>query len=471
MRAAGYVRVSTLEQSKNGYSVKEQITRLEKYIDARGWKLHKIYIDAGSSGANVERDGLQEMIKHAKEKRFDAVAVYKLDRLSRSQKDTLEIIEEVLTPNQVSFVSITESFDTGTPYGMAMVGLLSVFAQLEREQIKERMAVGIEGRAKEGKWHGNKFHPVGYRYENDHLHMIPYEAMMVREAFELFAQRVPINRICTDFEKKGYKHRYGYFLPSSMGKMLKNPLYAGHIEKNGELYKGRHEAMVSQELFDAAQKVFEEREGGKYSFKVNSVLGGLVYCKRCGAKYCRVVGHTKQDGTKSAFYVCYSRNKKVKAKIVDPNCKNKIWRIEELDAKVYEEITKLALDPSYIEGIKAGDDSEERERKVSMMEERIEALTGQISNYSDLYSLGSMDMEEIAAKINPLAEERNALREEVKALRKVADANVEETYRMARDFGDVLEAGDMEGIRMAVEELVEKVEVDGELVRIHWTFA
>ena len=470
MRAAGYVRVSTMEQSKNGYSVKEQIERLEKYIDARGWTLHKIYVDAGCSGANMERDGLQEMMRHAEEGRFNAVAVYKLDRLSRSQRDTLEIIEKVLTPNGVSFISITESFDTGTPYGMAMVGLLSVFAQLEREQIKERMAVGIEGRSKEGKWHGAKFSPVGYDYRNDELHVIPYEAMMVREAFELFAKRVPINRICTDFYKKGYRHRYGYFIASSMSRMLKNELYAGYIEKNGELYEGRHEAIVDKDLYDQALRIFAEREN-KSSFKRNSILGGLVRCKNCGAKYCRSLGHVKNDGTRSTFYSCYSRNKKVKGRIKDPNCKNKIWRMEELDAMVYEEVTKLSLDPSYIEDIKSASVDDDTPERIGLMEKRIDAITAQISKYSDLYSIDGMDASEVQAKIEPLAKERQGLRSELAQHKKATDASVETAYETARSFGDALESGNMDDVRFIIEELIDEIVIDGDIVDIHWSFS
>lgn len=473
MRVAIYVRVSTIEQYKEGYSVAEQIERLTKYCEAKGWTVYKVYIDGGYSGASMERPALQEMIRDIGFNLFDAVLVYKLDRLSRSQRDTLEIIEDILLPSNIEFVSMTENLDTSTPFGRAMIGILSVFAQLEREQIKERMQIGIEGRAKEGKWHGAACSPVGYKYENDHLHVIEYEAMMIKEAFELFAQRVPINRICTDFEKKGYKHRYGYFLASSMGKMLKNELYAGYIEKNGQLYEAQHTAIVSKELFDRVQQIFKEREGGnKYSFKYNSALGGLIYCKHCGAKYCRTLGHTKQDGTKSAFYTCYSRNKKVKAKIVDPNCKNKIWRTEELDNLVFNEITKLSFDPEYIESIKNESATrDDKPQKIELLTKHIEALTAQISRYSDLYSLGQMDMDEIKAKIDPLTTERQALKNELEMLQKASNVTTEHTLKLAHSFGDALESGNLDEIRFVVDELVEKVVVDGDKVRIFWTFS
>ena len=150
-----YVRVSTQEQARDGYSIDEQIERLKDYAKAMGWIVVKIYTDGGYSGSNIDRPALQSMIKDVLAGKGDSVVVYKLDRLSRSQKDTLELIEDYFLANKVDFVSMTENFDTATPFGRAIIGILSVFAQLEREQIKERMSMGREGRAKEGKFHGS----------------------------------------------------------------------------------------------------------------------------------------------------------------------------------------------------------------------------------------------------------------------------------------------------------------------------
>lgn len=476
MRVALYVRVSTIESAKEGYSIGEQEKRLRSYCEAKGWDVYHVYIDGGYSGANINRPAMQEMLHDLDQGRFDIVLVYKLDRLSRSQKDTMELIEDVFLPKNINFVSMTENLDTTTPVGMAMIGLLSVFAQLERAQIAERMAIGIEGRAREGKWHGGKNSPVGYKYENDELHIIEYEAMMLREAFEMFARRVPIYRICNEFTEKGYRHRYGYFLPQSLRNMLKNNLYVGIIEKNGEKYKGIHKPIVSQELFDQVQKIFEERATNKPSnriaFKNNSYLAGLLRCKHCGAWYCKDMGMVKLDGTKSKFYSCYSRNKKTKKRIKDPNCKNKIWRMEELDNAIFAEITKLAFDPKYIEEITSiHEDDTEKPKQIDLITKRIEELSAQISRYSDLYSLNSLSIDEVKQKIDPLAIERESLKNELALLQKSSEANVEEIYEIAKSFAEVLESGDSDRIRFVVEELIEYIVLDNEHIEIHWTFA
>lgn len=480
MRTALYVRVSTTESAKDGYSIGEQEERLRNYCKAKGWDIYHVYIDGGYSGASTDRPALQELLKDLEEGRFDTVLVYKLDRLSRSQKDTMELIEDVFLPKNVDFVSMTENLDTTTPVGMAMIGLLSVFAQLERAQIAERMALGVEGRAKKGKWHGAAYSPVGYSYENDQLHIIEYEAMLIRKAFDMFNQRIPINRICVEFMEAGYRHRYGYFLAASMGKMLKRPLYAGYIEKDGKLYEGQHTAIVDKEVFEQAQRLFEERKNnelGKYAFKRGSILSGLVLCKHCGAKYYKSVGKVKLDGTRSKFYVCATRSSKGSTKEQRKRqksckCKNKIFRMEELDGLIYSEIIKLSFDPAYIEKIKEETDRDnEKPKQIMLINKRIDELTAQISRYSDLYSLGSMDMSEVKEKIDPLSIERQALRSQLDTLENEASATTEEAYRIAQSFSEVLEGGNEDTIRFAIEELIERIVIDNEEIKIKWKFA
>lgn len=114
-RAALYIRVSTLEQAQEGYSVGEQKERLIAYCKAKDWIIADIYVDGGYTGSNLNRPGIQKLISETD--KFDLVLVYKLDRLSRSQRDTLYLIEEVFRPKGVDFISMQESFDTSTPSG------------------------------------------------------------------------------------------------------------------------------------------------------------------------------------------------------------------------------------------------------------------------------------------------------------------------------------------------------------------
>lgn len=201
-RVACYVRVSSDKQAEEGYSIDEQIERLTAYCKAMDWRIVKIYTDAGYSGGNMNRPALTDLIAAAQSRLIDAVVVYKLDRLSRSQRDTLTIIEGFLE-HGVDFVSMTENFDTSTPFGKATIGILSVFAQLEREQIKERCSLGRAGRAKEGKYRGGGYVPIGYEYKDGSLIVNPSEAMQIRELHELYQKGESFRTIASDFRRKG----------------------------------------------------------------------------------------------------------------------------------------------------------------------------------------------------------------------------------------------------------------------------
>ena len=168
-----------------------------------------IYVDGGYSGSNLERPGMQKMMSETD--KFDTVLVYKLDRLSRSQRDTLYLLEDVFLPNNVDFMSMQESFDTATPYGKAMVGLLAVFAQLEREQIRERTWTGRVERAKTGLYHGGGYIPIGYEYEDGRLVVNPYEAEQVQKIFEWYLAGASLKEITDRLHNEGYTNKYSSY--------------------------------------------------------------------------------------------------------------------------------------------------------------------------------------------------------------------------------------------------------------------
>ena len=162
--AALYIRVSTDAQFEEGYSVDAQKDMLEGYCRSRGWKDYRFYIDGGFTGSNIDRPQMQRLIQDARAGEIAQVVVYKLDRLSRSQKDTLYLIEDVFNPAGVGFTSMNENLDTGTPMGRAMLGIMSAFAQLERETIRERTRMGMRERVRGGLWMGGGHPPFGYDY-------------------------------------------------------------------------------------------------------------------------------------------------------------------------------------------------------------------------------------------------------------------------------------------------------------------
>lgn len=477
MKVIIYVRVSTADQAKEGHSIPEQLDRLKKYCEAMDWTIVETFIDPGFSGGSLDRPGLKDMIKFIKAEKVDKVVVYKLDRLSRSQKDTLYLIEDVFLNNNTDFVSMNENFDTSTPFGRAMIGILAVFAQLEREQIKERMTMGREARAKQGYYTGSsEYSPIGYDYINGELVVNEYEKMLVNEVFDMFLKGTPIKTICNKLNDKGLTHHYGEWSNYTMGRLLKNRHYIGEVRFADNWYPGRHEPIVNIDVFEKAQVLLKYREDNRKSDnKHTTYLGGFIWCKKCGARYHPQFWYRPDLGTKQRIYTCYSRSKKIKKMVVDPNCKNKNYKDYELEQIVFDEIRKLSLDPNYLDEVKNSfvkdDDSDD---KVSLLKREIAELSDQISNFMDLYSIRRLTLSEVDSKIEPLADRRAKLEEELDRLTEDRDENNlsdSEVIRLVNSFGDILDNGTLEEARYTISTLIKKIEIDGDDITIHWNFS
>lgn len=462
-----YPRVSTQEQAREGYSIDEQIERLKAFCAAMGWKNYKLYIDAGYSGGNTDRPALQEMIQDIKKGKIEKVVVYKLDRLSRSQKDTMNLIEDTFLSNGVDFVSISENFDTSSAFGRAMVGILAVFAQLEREQIKERLIMGREARAKEGKWLGVGNVPIGYEYIDGELIINDYEAMQIKELFQLYLSGLSPRKIALKFGEKGYKSRYGAWYEKRIVTTLQNNIYAGFVTFNKKSYKGNHEAIIDADTFEKVQHEIEARRRSVVpAARKSTLLSGLLFCKRCGARY-----GIYQSG-KYKYYACYSRRKRDAAMIIDPNCKNKTYNMNKLDEAILNEIKKLEADPDYFYQIKSDQQKEtEAAEKIRIINAELEKIDIQISRFLDLYGLGTFSAEQLQGKIEPLKEQKNRLTAEAGTLAKhQPELTIPEAAALISSFSEIVDRGNYDEIRAIIEALIEKIEIDGDEINIFWKF-
>lgn len=310
--AAIYIRVSTEAQYEEGYSIDAQKEQLSAYCISKGIKKYEFYIDGGWSGSNIDRPEMQRLIKDIKDEKISHVIVYKLDRLSRSQKDTLYLIEDVFNPYGVDFVSLNESMDTSTPMGRLMLGILSAFAQLERENIRMRTRMGMKERVKSGLWMGGGRIPFGYDYDKENGILVPNkDAEKVKEIYKLYIEGKAPQEIANLLGLKYDRLVY---------QVLKRKSNYGIIEYNGEEYQGKHEPIISKQTYDIAMRCMLERK----SVRTNSqehLLTGLIYCGKCGAKM-----RYQKWSNRGAKIICYSQQKSKPYLIKDPNCtQEKLW--------------------------------------------------------------------------------------------------------------------------------------------------
>lgn len=478
-RVVIYIRVSTKEQT-NGHSIEEQTERLKKYADAMGWTIVKIYVDPGYSGSNIKRPALKMLMSDIESSAIDKVVVYKLDRLSRSQKDTLYLIEDVFLKNNVDFVSMTENFDTSTPFGRAMIGLLSIFAQLEREQIKERMEMGREARAKKGYYHGSANPPIGYDYIDGELIINDYEAMLVKEVYNLYCSGVTTGKIAKLLNSKGYNHRYGEWNRSTIRSMLLNKHYIGQVRyQKDNWFPGIHKPIIDEDTFEKASQIFEETrkryDTSTYNFNRNStLLGGLLKCARCGHSYGKTNSSKRKDGTYINYYTCNCKSQKVKLKKYNGmKCDNKTYRMKELDEMIIKEIGKLKADPEYLRFSMENKPADPTTDKTEIIKKEIDNLNDQISRFMDLYSIKKISLQEVDAKISPLSERVEKLRAELQVIiieNTPEESNEEKLLEIVDGFNDILKRGEFEEMRLAVTTLINYIEIDGDDQIIHWNF-
>lgn len=349
--AAIYIRVSTDAQREEGYSIDAQKEMLTAYCVSKSIRDYEYYIDGGYSGSNIERPELKRMIADIKQDKISCVLVYKLDRLSRSQKDTLFLIEDVFNPHGVDFVSLNESMDTSTPLGRLMLGILSAFAQLERENIRERTSMGMKERVKEGFWMGGGRVPFGYDYDPDKGILVPNsDADTVRKVYELYLKGYSTNAIARSLGLKYEK---------LARQILMRKTNAGIIVYKGEEFKGRHEPIVSMETYERAMRAMAERAGQKRPDS-GYLLTGLVRCGYCGAKM-----RYQKWGKAGYKIVCYSKDKSKPHLVKNPDCPSEgIW------AEELEDIVKADLFSLGLKGSKNKKDFNEETKILDVLEER-----------------------------------------------------------------------------------------------------
>ena len=471
MRVAIYVRVSTIEQARDGYSIGEQIESLKLYCKAMKWIVVNVYTDAGHSGANMDRPALQDMIRDIEKGLIDKVVVYKLDRLSRSQKDTLELIEDVFLKKNTEFVSMSENFDTSSSFGRAMVGILAVFAQLEREQIKERMNMGREGRAKEGKFHGGGYAPIGYDYVDGELVINQFEAMQVQEIHKLYQQGNSFRGISGIFAEKGYRHKHGKWRTKRVKECMLNDLYIGKVHYSGQDFNGAHTPIIDEETFNKSVSLYKSKDYSNYkNHGRTTYLGSLIYCHQCSAKY--TATSRKHENKVYKYYACHSRRKINRSMIKDPNCKNKTYKMENLDSMIFEEIRKFANDPTHISKIKQRNFSDDILQKEKLLRKEIEKIDSQKSRLMKLYSLGDFTIEEVQSEVAPLNEQKTNIEKEIEKLSKGKSAlSEEEAIKIISTFEDVMDEGNFDQIRLLINSLIDRIEINNDDIDIHWKFA
>lgn len=254
-----YIRVSTLDQANEGYSLDMQERTLRKWCEDHKYEVFDLYADRGISGKDIDhRPELRRLLNDAKASKFNIVLFWALSRFTRSVANLYTMMEKFQKWN-IDLISYTESFDTSTSMVRAMIGIVGVFAQLERELTSERIKATMEERAIQGK---RTCHEVmGYdKKGTDSFTINETEAVYIRFCFDEYLKRKNLLEVAAEARRLGFKGKRGAAPQAyTVERILMCPIYCGYNTLNGKVYKGNHEPIIDVKTYNRVQHILYQQ--------------------------------------------------------------------------------------------------------------------------------------------------------------------------------------------------------------------
>ena len=357
VRCAIYTRKSTdegLQQEFN--SLDAQREAAEAFVlsqRSEGWQaLHDHFDDGGYTGGNMDRPAMKRLIAAIEAGQVDCVVVYKVDCLSRSLLDFARIIE-LFERHGVTFVSVTQQFNTTNSLGRLTLNILLSFAQFEREIISERTRDKMSAARRKGKWVGG-LPMLGYDVDpgGGKLIVNPEEARQVQAIFELYLEHGSLLSVAQELDRRGWSmkswitkdgvNRRGKpFTKGALHRLLSNVIYTGKVNHKGAIYAGEHEAVIEQAVWNQIQKMLRRNgqpANGSSRTKYGALLRGMLYCVPCGTAM--IHSYTVRHSKRYRYYVCYHAQQRGWK-----NCETKSVSAPAIEAAVLESIRKLGANP------------------------------------------------------------------------------------------------------------------------------
>jgi site-specific DNA recombinase len=368
-RVAVYTRQSVDRGEQELSSCDAQRATIEAFVKGHateGWQaMPDRYDDAGFTGANTSRPGFQRLMADVRAGSIDLVAVYRIDRLSRSMQDFTATLNE-FTKHGVAFVSVTQNFDTSSSTGKLMANLLGSFAEFERQQIGERIRDKLIETRRRGGWQAGHA-PFGYTMAKGALWLHESEAPVVKRIFESYLALNSLSDVADALNAQGLRARKGQLWSKKLiHRVLRCKIVAGWVPYGDEHFEGKHERIIERELFEVVQaKLSRQRQhgGAKAKNKYGHLLRGLLCCAKCGRPMMNTYSRT---GAKIwHYYICSSKhNAEANA------CVGARVPALEIERFVVERIESIGTDPNVIAVAIAATREQARARIPSLEAER-----------------------------------------------------------------------------------------------------
>ena len=493
VRCAIYTRKSSeegLEQEFNSLDAQREAG--EAYIRSQageGWALlNDRYDDGGYTGGNTDRPGLQRLLADVEAGKIDCVVVYKVDRLSRSLLDFAQLMR-TFEQKKVSFVSVTQQFNTATSMGRLVLNVLLSFAQFEREIISERTRDKIAATRRKGKWAGG--HPVlGYDVDpaGYKLTVNAKEAERVRAIFALYLEHESLLPVVEELAKrkwvgKTWKTRKGpqregkAFTRTSLYRLLTNVVYVGKVRYKQEVHDGEQPAIVDPGVFHKAQTLLARNGatgGAPVRNQFGALLKGLLRCVPCNCAM--TPSHTSKGSRRYRYYLCSSAQKKGWG-----SCPSKSLPAHEIEAFVVERIRCVGRDPDLLRAVLAQAREAEQTRTAELeteqkgLERDLNRWHAEVRKLSVQFAPGGDNGElvgrlaDLHERIDTVGRRVGQVREQIKEITDQLIPEDEATKALSA-FDPVWETLSPQEQARVIELLVEKVEYDGRDGQVTVTF-
>ena len=308
MRTALYMRVSTEEQAKEGYSLPSQKRKLMSYCDAHDWPIVAIYTDEGISAKNIDdRPQAKQLLEDAKNGLFENILILKVDRLARNTRNLLEIVD-LLKKHKVHLNAVEETIDYETPTGKMMLTILGSFAELERSTITARTNAGKEQKRLSGYKVAGGFIPYGYEFKEGQFVAIPDQAEIIQKIYKMYLDGMTGNEICIKLQSDHIPSPKNgkTWERSTLMRILKNETYIGYIRG---IPAKNIDPILSEESFFMVQNLINSRsstKARKYA-KDDFLFADVAYCGVCGRK---LVCKQEAKPRCRKYYMCYYNSSK-----------------------------------------------------------------------------------------------------------------------------------------------------------------
>ena len=478
-RVAIYCRVSTRNQGESGLSLENQRIRCTKYCEDHDYEIAKIYIDVASA-KDMDRPEMDKLRASARDNEFEIMMALKLDRISRVPRDFYNLIEEMNTLDK-GVIVVEDHWETTTPAGRMMAGMLIQFAAFEREIGVERTKSAGRQRASEGKPGGGK-PPIGYDRKDKLFIINKPEAKIVKRIYDEYVMGIGPAKIAAGLNREGFRTKTHYktdgkfwlgnkeFTQKHIHNYITNPLYKGVIFHSGENFQGIHEAIVSKELWESAQNIVKFNSQSKNlgnSIRDQHILAGLVKCEICGDLISAYGGTGKQKKVYHYYHCLSARSKSGRNE-----CNSGAIRTEHLESIVADVIRQIAVSDNFF-----GSVEEELDKKIGKEDlKEIESSIARTSaaeqkTQTEIKNLVKVLAQNKIKDIAPIQDELNLLQKQLTELtsyrsklsndlqrKSLSTESKDELLHLYQEFDDIwdsltrTEQGDV--IKLLVEEIL-----------------